>query len=262
MAYGVRMLKLRHMPALIAIAVCVSAAAPRPNPVAASPLQQLEERVQTIEQAEDTEVRENERADLAAQQSMGDSAQKMLWPAWLQGITGTLGVAGVIGSLIFSTMTHRQNQLSSERQLRAYLGITGVTFADVEPGKRLRALLNTKNFGQTPAYNVQEELTIEIFKNGDVVTTVPTEVGGGLCINPGADFGTFQLIDEPLSDAQHAQITSVPPNGDAPEYVVRVAGRTTYTDAFKVQRHIYYDSAHWGAGLGRHVLAKGKNYVT
>lgn len=254
--------------ALLAASLAAAAPAGRSGTEQAErTIRHLEDRVGVLEAERDRTAVQQQR-DLAAQESMADSAGSMVLPAWLQAVVGLLGTVGLIVSLIVSAFALRQTRAalrdqreSSSRQLRAYLGTEGVLVSGLGAGERPRADLTVRNWGQTPAYNIRETMNIHLVRQGTADEFPDEHLDEGITINPGAASGSFKVAAVELTKEQAEEIERGE-QGDHPTLVVYVKGSLEYDDAFGERRMLRYASAHWGPN-GRSVnLLTGGNYST
>jgi hypothetical protein len=189
--------------------------------------------------------------DLAAQKSMASSAQAMLVPTWIQVLIAAVGIGGVVSSLAFSARGLRQTKealelqrMSSERQLRAYVGVRSVKILRFEVGQKVAVRITLKNFGQTPAYNVEERLEVRIISN-DHIDFEPKLLSQGLVINPGDESASVATSDRILTEGMKSEIEA---RAGDPSMVVEVRGAVEYDDAFGIRRKLRYGSGHFGPG--------------
>jgi hypothetical protein len=123
-------------------------------------------------------------------------------------------------------------QDTAERQLRAYVGVSGASISKVETGAP-EAIVTFKNFGQTPAYDVRSWIHMWIAENPLTVTVLP---------NAPADFQKSSGVVYPGSHFIHV-MPKEPPVPQAsihllgtPAGTIYVYGCINYRDAFKQDR--------------------------
>jgi len=104
--------------------------------------------------AEAAQDSQRSEQDLSAQQGMHFWAVGMV-------IVGLLQTAVAGGALFLLMKDLRQNRESAEAQLRAYITITDVKFR-VAPENKIKASVDFKNSGTTPARELRVHLTIHI----------------------------------------------------------------------------------------------------
>ncbi len=185
-------------------------------------------------------------ADLCAQWKAADAAADSAWWAWASGL---VGIASTCFVLIALYLAYRSNGIArdtAKRQLRAYVGVSGIKFeiASVEAGYSPLDFgtpgliypdfitINVKNFGQTPATGVSCRIQLcSVPMLGRPPTEFPNEKsflprGENIETRHYLHMGETEPIKCGLPDvrwywaAQRKQLS------------ICVAGRIFYTDAF------------------------------
>jgi hypothetical protein len=127
--------------------------------------------------------------------------------------------------------TLRTMQDTAERQLRAYVGVSDSSIHGVETGAP-EAIVNFKNFGQTPAYDVRMWIHIWITEHPltEVLPEAPEDLPKATSVlYPGSHLSFF-MPKEPPVPAEHIHLL-----GTA-EGTIYVYGGITYRDAFDRRR--------------------------
>lgn len=91
-------------------------------------------------------------SDLCAQWKAADAAADSAWWAWAAGLASIISTTAV---LVAIGLTYQANAIArdtAKRQLRAYIGVVKATANITEDS--IKARIEIKNFGQTPAHGV------------------------------------------------------------------------------------------------------------
>lgn len=118
---------------------------------------------------------------------------------------------------------------SSERQLRAYVGLSNAIIGPLVVGSKITVTLPMKNSGQTPAYAVRSCTNIiiqEISRTPDLVAPTHNEDSASGVMSPGLELHIPGTSDFIITQADFDAI-------DRKEKAVYVYGRIDYFDAFK-----------------------------
>jgi len=120
---------------------------------------------------------------------------------------------------------------AAERQLRAYVYVKMGNVLDYGAGKQVRVLLGIENAGKTPAYEVQQFITIGVHEwpsgEGIVINEIPPENTLRAVILPGEGMVVGTASDFPLNRDQIAKINS------GEKFNLYVCGIVRYVDVFK-----------------------------
>ena len=138
----------------------------------------------------------------------------------------------VIVTLMLVNLGRDQSQ-TTRAQLRAYVSISAGdpemhTFVDGNIGIHLKI----KNTGATPAYNVRQIVTVDIFPT---VLSAPLEdhsekiPPAGSTVGPNSEVYVFARHARPLTDEDAASLTSQ-------EDIFYIYGKVLYEDVFKVEQ--------------------------
>jgi hypothetical protein len=150
---------------------------------------------------------------------------------WDWTLTAAIAAAIFTGVLAIIAMVQvYDTRKSSERQLRAYLMVEKARIEDVEVGKTPRAVVTLKNFGQTPAYEVQQWANIgyDFFPPKN---TFPMEDTDAPCpatqMGPGGTFIARPKINNspPLNETVIAALKEG-------TFAIYVIGKVKYRDTF------------------------------
>lgn len=140
--------------------------------------------------------------DLEAQQSMARSASSLLEPSWWQVWVGFGGFLGLLATLVLNVLslraTHRAIRAQGEtakHQLRAYVGVEDLEVEAIA-GKLASVRIETKNFGQTPAYKLRERGTIKFRRHGAPLPTKFDVWPSSTTLNPGDTAPTVVSDDD------------------------------------------------------------------
>jgi len=171
---------------------------------------------------------------------------------WLIGLTGALVLVGIVQIVVFMLqLTAFRNQASrlketievmrdtAERQLRAYVHIAGGCSVFHE-GKAIRARLNIKNSGQTPAYKLTITAfthrgefplppagTSKLFREAEETATEILRAGAAALAADGVQSNENEIV---LTPKERESL-----NADA--IAIYLRGEITYDDVFGHQRH-------------------------
>ncbi|PBB41818.1 hypothetical protein CK222_21955 [Mesorhizobium sp. WSM3866] len=120
------------------------------------------------------EARENpddskyyEEQDRRAQKSAADAAQVMVFLTEVSIILGLVGAGAIIWTLAVSRESNSISRETAERQLRAYIHVTSVKLEHANDDFAPTITVNYKNFGQTPARNVINHLSVSFVIMGE-----------------------------------------------------------------------------------------------
>ena len=195
------------------------------------------------------------------QQAQNGSSDKSQKPPtdWITWFTGVLAGVAILQLIVIGTQIHYMHgglALSRDtaiRQLRAYVCIaTGIV--KFRMPNLPEAQIHIKNYGQTPAYDVQMWISTWI-EEFPLKVTLPT---------PQKGFNMSAAILAP-NEAPHVLIAehdpvlaeSVPLLG-TPKGTIYIYGEIQYRDAFGVQRHTKYRYIYGGSqGTPRTMLDHG-----
>lgn len=136
-----------------------------------------------------------------------------------------------------ATAAVEQARLSTQKQLRAYIGLKEAKIKDVAAGKKPTLLLEFTNAGQTPA---QKVLLWSNFKfDGDPETIVrkPTTPSSSSTVFPNGVISRQMPMERALTVSEVAAIKA----GAAAIYVY---GELTYEDAFGQSRRTHFNMVH------------------
>jgi hypothetical protein len=142
-------------------------------------------------------------------------------------------------------------QDTAERQLRAYVGVSQFSISKVETGAP-EAVVHIKNFGQTPAYNMQTWIHMWITRHPlRIILPVAPEslLKSTAILHPGCEVVHF-MPKEPAVKPEH--IASL----GTPEGTIYVYGEITYRDAFKNPRTTKFRLIYGGREPNRPGLLK------
>jgi len=208
---------------------------------------------------------QRETEDLVAQKSMAASAELMVGPARGQFWIGLFGVIGLIGSLALSLLALaltrdalKQQRVSAERQLRAYVGVRRIVINDVAVGREPDVTISLFNHGATPAYKVEEEVKLIFVPHGTPLPFDREKVETSVTINPGEISKTYVTTNGHfLSSDDVAALALGPHQGGA---MLLVAVRVTY-ETFDVRRTLEYAAARYGPTGAERYLIAGHNWA-
>lgn len=198
---------------LLAAVLC-GAVAPNSGQPESAPVDPTTLRVALAEERERAAAIEREILDLAAQQSMANSAKQLLQPSWAQVWIAGFGTAGLIISLAVSVSALKSTQhaiklqqQNANTQLRAYLGVDSIKLIDFEIGKQPVAHVTFKNYGTTPATNVCETIELSIQPVSTVYDLTAGDGENGTTVHPGAKSNTAARAPKVLTDEDILDIT-------------------------------------------------------
>lgn len=214
---------------------------------------------------EDEAERRRKAEDLAAQKSMAASAELMVGPARGQFWVGLVSVIGLIGSLglsllalAFTRDALKQQRVSAERQLRAYVGVREIVVKDVAVGVEPDVTIVFYNHGATPAYKVEEEVNFIFVPSGTPLPFNRDKVETSVTINPGETSKTYCAANGHILSADDiAALTLGPYRGGA---MLLVTAHVTY-ETFDVRRTLEYAAAHYGATGAERYLITDHNWA-
>ncbi len=194
----------------------------------------------------DKEQRENR--DLAAQEAMA------VWAKWmfLAGVSQAFLSAAALFMLF---KDFRQNRLSAESQLRAYLTVEckGIVAADESDNGQI--IFEIKNWGQTPAYNVTSAMNIAFsstpidynpnsFRNHLVFDDRKDSLGPGQSRH---GFGFLHEMDLDLQVELRDKMTAI-----------IQWGVVNYSDVFGISHETQFCFYLWGEVLDENSVRRGK----
>jgi hypothetical protein len=143
-----------------------------------------EENAQQRERQEQREI-----ADLQAQQDMALWAERMFWASIATVALTAVGLVLILRTLHYVARATRAvikaaedaergvrataraveiTEDTAKRQLRAYVGTSRVYFGDFNPARPISVIVEIQNFGQTPAYDYQPTLWLEVRPHPEV----------------------------------------------------------------------------------------------
>lgn len=190
---------------------------------------------QETSDGDDSNKRQPDWCDLAAQQSMAESTRGMHWAAW-----ATVAFTGFGAFLIWRTLLATQDTVIEtrrigERQVRAYVHLVRVELehADDEYAPAVNVIY--KNFGQSPARHVINNLNLSFNLLGppSFKEKVPKEIERGTDLGPGQETTTTTHIS-------FNSITGLREGLAKRAVTLFVFGRITYLDAFGEHRETRY----------------------
>lgn len=147
--------------------------------------------------------------------------------------------------------TRRQLKISeetAERQLRAYVNVIKAQVAPPQEGGPILGKLLIKNAGQTPAYDLKAWIGVGVFDytvGGNIEVPVPADMDQrppSFVLAPGVEFPESISLIRRYTREEIQKLR-------AQKAAVIVFGKTTYRDAFGVQRvseHRYLYGGDWG----------------
>jgi hypothetical protein len=211
-------------------------------------------------------VKESERgnAQKEAAHHEAKTPEKTLEAADTWHLSDKIAVGAVVAALFqFAAVlwTIRETRLSSQRELRAYVGIVGgqMTYINTFDGQKgLLINIVLKNFGQTPAYRLSTWIKQPLILDSDAVPfgnpTPIAERQGESFEGPGATFEVNWSL--PINEEELATV-------NAGKKKIFVWGGANFTDAFGKGRKIIFrmtnDPSNKVAALGhRYALTPHK----
>jgi hypothetical protein len=142
---------------------------------------------------------------------------------------------------------------SSERQLRAYVSIDKASVAAI--GHTLRAVIELRNSGQTPAHDLTTRTRVSTHAAGEVF--IPPPLGDAelskMIVGPGTIVSPESELEIP---ADNTAVLTALQNGTA---VIYVFGRTEYRDVFDKPRHLDFRLRSVRVENGRWILKPTPN---
>lgn len=155
----------------------------------------------------------------------------------LVGITFLLFVA-TLALWLATRRLVRSAEKTAERQLRAYVSIDGAAIMNVASGQTPKAVIDFKNFGQTPAYNVTHWQVItkpQIFHQSDDPFRLPPAdlYRSNAIIGPTSGMKMCSTANRHLTDEEFTGLA----DGTLAMYVF---GEIRYRDAFGEDRFMRY----------------------
>lgn len=220
------------------------------------------------DKAKAARAEQRKQYDLEAQQDMALWAFGVLWISALIGIV-SLTVAWVVAWFVRDTLREtrrtaiagivsaraankglRQSDENAKRQLRAYVCVTKGVVTQFGPDKTPGVIIQVKNTGQTPAYDVMQWTCLDL---DDFPRTKPfiDDWNWGShksTLGPGEGMSAIISLDEPLTQ-NHVDVIR---EGNA---AIWAFGELRYTDAFDVPHTTQFRLV-YGGNLG--ALEKGK----
>ena len=114
---------------------------------------------------------------------------------------------------------------TSERQLRAYVGVSKVEVDKLGVGHKTRLRITIKNFGQTPAYAVRRWADMKVADRSETSFPDDDDDGGARTMNPGDSFilSSRHEIDLTQDDMDRLKADTAR---------IFLWGRLTYDDVF------------------------------
>lgn len=139
---------------------------------------------------------------------------------------------------------------TAERQLRAYLSVTGFHVTNLKAGEPIRAQIVLANSGKTPAYHVKYNISTMGIRAFPAPVYVPTELPpeprvGGVTTAPNQ--GLFSISPyraEPLLTQD--EFNAIQPNENIMGNALYIRGVVTYIDAFNKMRKTRFYGAYGG----------------
>lgn len=161
----------------------------------------------------------------------------------------------------------REAQETGRRQLRAYVGIRQSDFIRIAAGEKSEFQIVVKNFGQTPAYDLETWTDIQVdTEERNLVWRFRTvEQGsnwrfrwynsGKKVLDPGADYSILSADENVLEQSAFEEIKSK-------RKKIFVFGKIRYRDSFR-RKHIttfsFYNRPELVAGKGLVICKKGNS---
>lgn len=169
-----------------------------------------------------------------AQKSAADAAQVMVFLTEVSIILGLVGAGAIIWTLKVSRESNSISRETAERQLRAYIHVDKVNFEHVNDQYALTVNVTYKNFGQTPARGVVNNLTVSFVMMGEAKLRDRGEKRErGYDIGPGQSSTTSAHVSLSGFVKPHMLTKEI-----ATMYVM---GEITYKDVFgREERHTRY----------------------
>lgn len=189
---------------------------------------------QKTSDGDDSDKRQPDWCDLAAQQSMAESTRGMHWAAW-----ATVSFTGFGAFLIWRTLLATQDTVIEtrrigERQVRAYVGVTDLSIQGTDT-KNPTVRIKIKNAGQSPAYKVTIRTGYVVnFKGSPQFGEDKQEsVYRGFDIGPGQEVHHPIYVSELIWTIAQTSIRS-----QAGRFFI--VGRIDYEDAFETTRETLF----------------------
>ena len=184
------------------------------------------------------EAIDREKADLVAQESMALSTYEMADISWWQAGIGGVGIVLLIATIVYTHKSYRLTATTAQRQLRAYVDVKETTISWGN-GQTFEITIVIKNYGQTPAHNLQNMIWYTIGGEQNQPLSKPDKFQEGtISFAPLAE-KTYTISSEPLEDTKWIMVR----NRTTPLYV---SGRLQYKDAFGESRrtnfHAFLDN--------------------
>lgn len=194
---------------------------------------------------------------------VGDTRAEVHDPEWWQaytGIAGTIGLMLTLGATLYQLRLTRRTlqlqQVTTEAQNRAYLGVHEIEVADAVVGKTVRVDVTLRNYGQTPAYKVREKVSLWLVHREADHRFDPEATPGHVTIQPNSDSQTWEDFSRPLSQSDLDVIV----NGSwTTGSGLLVVGEAIY-ETFGSTRSLHYAYLFYGPGGRGHMLLPERNY--
>lgn len=174
--------------------------------------------------------------DLTAQENMAESAGRLVTATWWQIGIGAVSMLGLLWTLAVT-------RSGSRMQLRAYVVVMLVKMNEIKSGEKSKALMNVKNVGATPAYELSSAITTDIVSRDDVdrlaCIIVDDDVEESLTIAPDQGHGVNSESTVSVTAGELADIQS----GDK---IILVRGTVRYKDIFKRVRRTHFAHVYSG----------------
>ncbi len=178
--------------------------------------------------------KDRQYAELCQQWRMAEAAGEQVVWARRQFWASVFGIIGVIATIIYTHLTLRLTNQTTERQLRAYFSINPTTFYDFGVrGTVNRIDFKTRNHGQTPAYRINHTFQSGVYPNpfpsGTVLPAPDRHVKMDTALFPDLDGKAWFFTERPLTEEQIADIS-------ANRSHFHIWGISTYEDTFGRKR--------------------------
>ena len=154
------------------------------------------------------------------------------WDGWVAIFTGVLTVA-TIGLWVANWKSLEHARTTSERQLRAYVGVQKATIKNIGTDDPLEAWIVIKNSGQTPAYHLRHWRDMSL--GPSPVREAPTdeELSQSVYLGPGDTFDIVATLERPTGIDLIMERTKA-------DNDVWLTGAIYYTDAFGKDREFKF----------------------
>jgi hypothetical protein len=172
--------------------------------------------------------------------SLASVFEKLGDPAWAT-VVATIVIAIFTGTLWWSTYKLwdagerqlRHLEASSQRQLRAYVGVEWCRVASPDGGNTFEVEVQIKNTGQTPAFEIRHRIAAELqIVHAEPLRFERPELKRGVFpLNPGLTF----IIKEPIAIGGPSGIGDI-----GTRKFIFSWGRVDYLDAFGVDRYFEF----------------------